>query len=262
MADLQDGIDRISRAFAQAVAEGKFKIADRLAGMIERGATAEEVSRALASLTVDDLIQSSGLAADLTAMQGEYAGTVLARMVQFAPVSPEVLTALVQADQARYLQFVRGEVADLVRGLQQTILTGGDARTLRAVALKGVTRAQAEALVNTTVNTFSRSVTAVQAAAAPEETLYVYAGPIDGKTRDLCLKMAAAGELTAQEIERQFPGGFRDGGGFNCRHQWLPVGTTARRYAGQAQEAIAGRGDKWRDPLTVQQQLEARDGTD
>lgn len=258
MADLQDGIDRISRAFADALRAGKFRIADGLARAIEGGASADQVLAELRGLSVDDLLRQSGLGADLTELERQYSATVLRGMTQFAPVSDEVLAALVDADSARWLQFVRGEVAELVQGLQRAILTGGDSAALRAVSRVGATPAQAEALVNTALNTFSRTVTAIQAQAAPEETLYVYAGPVDGRTRDLCLKMSAAGELTFAEIERQFPGAFRDGGGFNCRHQWIPVGTTSRRYADKAVDAIAARGTAWRDPLTVQQQLEAR----
>lgn len=258
MPDLQSGIDRVSKAFADALREGKFRIADSLARAIEGGATADEVLAELRALTVDDLLRQSGLGADLTELERQYSATVLRGMTQFAAVSEDVLASLVEADSARWLQFVRGEVAELVTALQRAILTGGDSAALRAVAKIGLTPAQAEALVNTSLNTFSRTVTAIQAQAAPEETLYGYDGPVDGRTRDLCLKMSAAGELTYAEVERAFPGAFRDGGGFNCRHQWLPVGTTSRRFAGKAVDAIAARGTGWKEPLTVQQQLEAR----
>lgn len=258
MADLTASIDRVSAAFAEAVAQGKAKIAGNIAAMLENGATPEQIARALAALTTDELLTASGLAADVDELGRAYASQVLANMQQFAPVSADVLAALVEADKANYLQLVRGEMEGLKRALQQLVLTGGDTRAIRAVASVGQTRAQVEALVNTAMNTFSRTVTAVQAEAAPAETLYVYAGPVDGRTRDLCLKMAAAGELTKAEIDRAFPGGFRDGGGFNCRHQWLPVGTTARRYADKAADAISARGTAWKEPLTLQQQLEAR----
>lgn len=258
MADLTASIDRVSAAFAEAVQAGKVKIAGNIAAMLENGATAEQIAQALSGLTVDDLLLASGLDESVEDLGRAYATQVLANMQQFAPVSESVLAALVEADRANYLQFVRGEMEGLKRALQQLVLTGGDTRAIRAVASVGQTRAQVEALVNTSMNTFSRTVTAVQAEAAPPETLYVYDGPVDGRTRDLCLKLSAAGELTKAEIDRAFPGAFRDGGGFNCRHQWLPVGTTARRYADAAQKAIADRGAKWKDPLTLQQQLEAR----
>lgn len=257
MADLTASIDRVSDAFADAVQAGKVKIASNIAALIEGGATAEQVAAALAAVTPDDLLAASGLADDVDELSRAYASQVLANMQQFAPISDSVLAALVEADRATYLHFVRGEMAGLSRALQQLVLTGGDTAAIRAAAGVGQTRAQVSALVNTAMNTFSRTVTAVQAEAAPAESLYVYAGPIDGRTRDLCLKLAAAGELTKAEIDQQFPGAFRDGGGFNCRHQWLPVGTTARRYADKAQAAIAERGDKWKDPQTLQQQLEA-----
>lgn len=258
MADLTASIDRVSAAFAEAVAQGKAKIAGNIAAMLENGATAEQIARALADLTTDELLASSGLAQDVDELSRAYATQVLANMQQFAPVSESVLAALVEADRANYLQFVRGEMEGLKRALQQLVLTGGDTRAIRAVASVGSTRAQVEALVNTAMNTFSATVTAVQAEAAPDESLYVYAGPVDGKTRDLCLRFSAAGELTKGEIDRMYPGAFRDRGGFNCRHQWIPSGTTARRYADKAADAISARGTAWKEPLTLQQQLEAR----
>ena len=35
--------------------------------------------------------------------------------------------------------------------------------------------------------------------------------------------MIAAQPLTQDEIETQFPGALTDGGGFNCRHEWIPI---------------------------------------
>lgn len=261
MPDLSAVIDRTAAAFAEAVESSRDRIAANIASLLERGATREEISRALAGLSGDDLLAASGLGDSVADLRTAYADEILAGMKQFAPITENTLAALVEADAARWLQFVRSETADLVAGLQQVVLSGGDARAIRAAARGiGTSRAQVEALVNTALNTFSRTVTAVQAEQAPAEALYVYAGPVDGRTRDLCLKMAAAGELTRAEIERAFPGAMRDGGGFNCRHQWLPSGSESRRRGPAAAEIIRDRGDKWKDPLTVQQQLEARDG--
>ena len=62
----------------------------------------------------------------------------------------------------------------------------------------------------------------------PPDALYVYEGPSDDRTRDECLAMIAAGALTRAEVEAQFPGAFVDGGGFNCRHSWVPEAAAAR----------------------------------
>ena len=50
-------------------------------------------------------------------------------------------------------------------------------------------------------------------------------GPDDEVTRDVCAEtLALQGEgLTADEIESITPVSFADGGGFNCRHEWIPV---------------------------------------
>jgi len=57
--------------------------------------------------------------------------------------------------------------------------------------------------------------------AAPDK-LFIYEGPNDDKTDDYCLEMLAAGPLTYEQIESQFPGTFTAGGHFNCRHSWEP----------------------------------------
>ena len=91
----------------------------------------------------------------------------------------------------------------------------------------------AETLANTSLDTYSRAVERVMAEQDPAGTLYVYEGPEDDRTRDECLAMLAAGELTLAEIDAQFPGAFVDGGGFNCRHSWVPVDASAAAGGGQ-----------------------------
>ena len=56
---------------------------------------------------------------------------------------------------------------------------------------------------------------------APDNTKYVYIGPVDDRTRDECLSMASAGAITKKEIVSRFGEAVLiDGGGFNCRHKW------------------------------------------
>ena len=81
---------------------------------------------------------------------------------------------------------------------------------------------------NTTLNNYSRQVTNQMMKVAPKNTKYVYIGPIDDKTRPICLKMWSAGTLTLKEIDEKFPARFVEGGGFNCRHQWTPLELEAK----------------------------------
>ena len=78
---------------------------------------------------------------------------------------------------------------------------------------------QVATLVNTTLNNYSRSINLLMMNEAPANTLYQYVGPIDGRTRDICLQMGGEGFLTQSQIEKAYG---RDvltyGGGYNCRH--------------------------------------------
>ena len=78
-----------------------------------------------------------------------------------------------------------------------------------------------QTLVNTTLNSYSRTITNQMMDIAPDNAKYVYIGPADEKTREECLKYINAGRLTKQQIiDKQWRESLTEGGGFNCRHKW------------------------------------------
>ena len=83
---------------------------------------------------------------------------------------------------------------------------------------------QVATLVTTSLNNYSRSINLLMMEEAPTDTRYQYVGPIDGRTRDICLRMGSEGTLTQSQIEKAYG---RDvlvyGGGYNCRHAWEEV---------------------------------------
>ena len=72
---------------------------------------------------------------------------------------------------------------------------------------------------------------------APENTEYVYIGPIDEKTRPECIRMASFGRYTKKQI-KSIRGLKYDpltmGGGFNCRHKWEIASTEGTRFHEQS----------------------------
>lgn len=78
---------------------------------------------------------------------------------------------------------------------------------------------------DTSVSIYTREVEALQATDAPE-TPFLYAGPIDAKTRPFCLRLVGK-VLTREDIDAldngQLDNPFLTGGGYNCRHQWVEV---------------------------------------
>jgi len=89
------------------------------------------------------------------------------------------------------------------------------------IMAEGLTAGQLATVITTQLNNFSRSVTYGQMQNAPKNTLYIYVGPIDGKTREICLRQASADKLTQSQIIRNFGASvLKEGGGYNCRHEW------------------------------------------
>ena len=71
---------------------------------------------------------------------------------------------------------------------------------------------------------FSRTTSAKLFEDVPEQK-FLYVGPEDEVTRDVCIQtLSMQGEgMTAEDIDSNSPVAFGDGGGFNCRHEWIPV---------------------------------------
>lgn len=89
---------------------------------------------------------------------------------------------------------------------------------------KALSSKQQVALLNDSFARFARTTTAKLFEDVPEQK-FEYVGPNDEVTRDVCqatLEMQGKG-MTIAEIEAEAPVSFADGGGFNCRHEWVPV---------------------------------------
>ena len=76
----------------------------------------------------------------------------------------------------------------------------------------------------------------VMAEDLPEKESWYYHGPLDNKTRPICRLMLSDRGLTKAEVEARYPGALIDGGGFNCRHRWLPERSDPRSSKTAKQE--------------------------
>jgi len=101
--------------------------------------------------------------------------------------------------------------ANIMSGLTETYGVG------RALSSK-----QQVALLNDSFARFARTTTAKLFQDVPEQK-YEYVGPDDEVTRDECLTGLAAGQITADQIPTETDTTIEGGGGFNCRHEWIPV---------------------------------------
>tara|TARA_R100000781_G_scaffold53284_1_gene34809 strand:+ start:178 stop:870 length:693 start_codon:yes stop_codon:yes gene_type:complete len=88
---------------------------------------------------------------------------------------------------------------------------------------KGLSSKQQVMLLQDSFARFSRTTTAKLFQDVPEQK-FEYVGPgDDGITRDECLTGLAAGQITADQIPTETDTTMEGGGGFNCRHEWIPV---------------------------------------
>ena len=119
---------------------------------------------------------------------------------------------------------------ELKTAMFRGLLTGASSKSIMEglTATYGVGKVlsskQQVALLNDSFARFARTTTAKLFEDVPEQK-FEYVGPNDEVTRDVCvatLEMQGEG-MTMAEIEAEAPVSFADGGGFNCRHEWVPV---------------------------------------
>ena len=119
---------------------------------------------------------------------------------------------------------------ELKTAMFRGLLTGQSSANIMAglTATYGVGKVlsskQQVALLNDSFARFARTTTAKLFEDVPEQK-FEYVGPNDEVTRDVCVAtLEIQGEgMTMAEIEAESPVSFSDVGGFNCRHEWIPV---------------------------------------
>lgn len=220
---VRDIIDTASAEYAQAWARAQEGLSRLVERMLKNGANSQQVAETLATVDFQQLVgRDLGMGQALKDLQGAYR-EVLVAMPGRNPVTEATLKGLQSFTSDSVLAGYPEMAARMKGETIKALLAGGRTSDVRAALGAEMERYRADAIANTTLNTFSRSVEYEMAKLDPEDALYVYEGPVDDRTRDECLAMAAAGALTRAEVEDQFPGAFIDGGGWNCRHSWVPA---------------------------------------
>ena len=149
----------------------------------------------------------------------------------FAAADREVLQQLITFDAERYMARLSQSVADFKAGIMRSVLTGEKAFTSADLIgdIADSTERSLKTEINTSLQAFSRTVTANKAAELGYET-FRYMGPDDGVTRPFCEDTLNGGdngvytldEIQAMDNEQGLPV-MQYGGGYNCRHRWVPV---------------------------------------
>lgn len=153
------------------------------------------------------------------------AGTAAARLSAF---DAEALAALKTLRFAEILEVGDDLAASLWRAVLDGVLGAQSRETLveDLSDLMDDTAATAKTLYDTAVSTYMRQAQLLHTTGDPGER-FIYLGPDDNVTRPFC-RTHLNETLTRREIEGldngQLPNPLITGGGFNCRHQFVPIG--------------------------------------
>jgi hypothetical protein len=252
--------DQIAQQFAQALQKAQAQMVEDILDL-KQSLTRDEFISLISTLDVDDYVFNKiGMQNDLNEYIASYENVLLG-MEPTGQVTEETLQALVRLDEATFRKQISSMGEQVIDEAVKGIIGGKTEREIAQSMLGNVLRPdQAETLANTALNTFERNVTAEMAVNDPPNATYVYQGPVDQKTRDICLKMMSSGSLTRDQIDSRYPGAFVDGGGFNCRHRWAKETSVSKELTNpkEAKDFIEDKGGFKRTPLTPQQQLEQR----
>ena len=220
MANQRD-IDRSSEQIANLVDKARAELVSSLYLIGKEIGDVGEFAEALLTIDIEGSLKSKLQKA--TSIYANAHRNVLESTIGFADINPRALATFATLNEQLFdnaiIRTISGNIrTQVVRGLQAGMTA---LEITEGVVSSSISNAQMQTLVNTTLNSYSRQVTNQMMDIAPNNTKYVYIGPVDEKTRDECLQMASAGRLTLDQIKSQFGEAVLvDGGGFNCRHKW------------------------------------------
>tara|TARA_R110002012_G_scaffold181989_1_gene348380 strand:- start:495 stop:986 length:492 start_codon:yes stop_codon:yes gene_type:complete len=145
-------------------------------------------------------------------------------------MTEEQLQALILYDITVWESYLPYLAAQIKQEIAFGVFAGlSEEEILANVTTKALTANQLETIIATALANYSRSVTYGVMQEEPNDVLYAYIGPIDGRTRTECLNMGSSQPLTQKEIINNFGQEvLYRGGGYNCRHKWRSIGTRVK----------------------------------
>jgi len=240
---LSQSIDSAVADFEARLTEAQDQFTQDVEELREQGLSTEEILAILAGISMVDY-----WLADLQMQQAVNRlmvsfDTLLDDAVFFGKVSETQLVALRNMQQASILRYTT-DISERVRlSLVQGVLQKMPRKDISAMLLRdlSIKPYQVDTLITTSMATYSRSLTLLQLEQNPTQKL-IYNGPMDSKTRPVCIRMLKEGGMTQEQVEAKYPGALRDGGGFNCRHQWVALSPTTQNKDIQQKAKVAYQG--------------------
>lgn len=225
LANVLKAADRALRPMLQDAIAGDRTATIRAArGVILRS----DIRQALRDAGFDDLARTASEAA-VEAMAVEVMKTRTAQGVaKMVKPSQQRIAALAALGEANLLGTAEDITTALVQAVSVWAFTVTDPNRILQV-LADVTDTEftkVQTLFDTQSSIYGRQITALSTENLGPSQPFLYTGPIDGRTRDWCLSRVGK-VYTRAEIEQmdngQLPNPFLSGGGYNCRHTFIPV---------------------------------------
>ena len=260
---LSQSIDSAVADFEARLTEAQDQFTQDVEELREQGLSTEEILAILAGISmVDYWLVDLQMQQAVNRLMISF-DTLLDDAVFFGKVSETQLVALRNMQQASILRYTT-DISERVRlSLVQGVLQKMPRKDISAMLLRdlSIKPYQVDTIISTSMATYSRSLTLLQLDQNPTQKL-IYNGPMDSKTRPVCIRMLKEGGMTQNQVEAKYPGALRDGGGFNCRHQWVALSPTTQNkdiqqkakvaYQGMAAKAVK-KGRTFKVPQTLEQ---------
>lgn len=225
------------RAIVREVAKGgQIPRADAMAMARARSALDELQGSTLGRALGDALARKrTALEAVMEDVEGEDMGD---GPVSFTKVARAAIDALLSVTDDQIRKLAGDATEESARYLMQTVISGGPEADLidKIASTMQKRKDQARTMAETMVAGFERQLT-VQHAQDNGIEVFAYLGPDDGVTREWCSHWAGRSG-TVEEFEETGSDWGREsqplpvlayGGGYNCRHRFVPLVTKGQR---------------------------------
>ena len=225
MAKIEDIVLIASQNFANAIGISVEELVDHVLDLYRKGYGKDDVFEILSQVNVENVLYKGAMVgAAVEELMGSYS-KVLTATEMTGSMSASFLDAFQRTERASWISYAMGHAQETRRRLMVHVLKGSTRKQMVSELSQTGVFAQREIIahVNTALANYSRSITVKMSESDPADRKYHYLGPLDGKTRPICLEMLSSGEVELGDIDILFPGSLSDGGGFNCRHRWKAV---------------------------------------
>tara|TARA_A100001201_G_scaffold80336_1_gene71752 strand:+ start:7101 stop:7907 length:807 start_codon:yes stop_codon:yes gene_type:complete len=230
VAKIEDIVLNASQNFANALGISIDQLIDHVLDLKKKGYGPDEIIEILSKVNIENVVfKTAALSAAVDELFSAYP-QVLKNMEMTGKVTGSFLSSLELAEKTSIIAYSRGALQEARRRLMYHVLQGSSRERMAYDLYRtGVySNREVVAHINTTISNYSRAVTLKMSQSDDADRKYHYLGPLDEKTRPICLEMMAAGEVSLGEIDSLYPGSLSDGGGWNCRHRWSPVTSVSK----------------------------------